>query len=151
MQLTLYTDYSLRALIFLELNREKTCTISEIANYYNISRNHLVKVIHNLSQKGYIHSTRGKGGGLSLALKASEINIGNVVRDTEPHFNVVECFDPNSNSCTVEPLCKLKPVLGIATQAFLDVLYGYTLEDVVKDSPRTNSHPLIRMPGTASK
>lgn len=150
MQLTLYTDYSLRALMFLELNRGKTCTISQIADYYDISRNHLVKVIHNLSQKGYINSTRGKGGGLSLALKASEINIGNVVRDTEPHFNVVECFDPDSHSCSVEPLCKLKPVLGKATQAFLDILLGYTLEDVIKRDQQSES-PLTQISNLAIK
>ena len=135
MQLTLYTDYSLRSLIYLEVHSGKLCTISEIAEYYQVSRNHMVKVVHNLSQKGYIRSVRGKGGGLSLALKAKDINIGDVVRDTEPHFNVVECFDPQSNSCTVEPLCRLKPILGKATNAFLSILDKYTLADMLKDSP----------------
>ncbi|MDH5545919.1 MAG: Rrf2 family transcriptional regulator [Gammaproteobacteria bacterium] len=131
MQLTLYTDYSLRTLIYLEIHGDKLSTIGEIAEFYQISRNHLVKVVHNLVLKGYIISTRGKGGGLSLSGKAIDINIADVVMDTEPHFNVVECFDAESPACTVEPVCRLKAVLGRATDAFLAELRRYTLADMV--------------------
>jgi Rrf2 family nitric oxide-sensitive transcriptional repressor len=104
----------------------------------------MVKVVHNLSQKGYIHSTRGKGGGLNLARNAKDINIGAVVRDTEPHFNVVECFDPESTSCTVEPLCRLKPILGQATVAFMSILDKHTLADMLLDRPPPEI-PLVRI------
>ena len=133
MQLTLYTDYSLRVLVYLSLNQERSATISEIADFYQISRNHLVKVVHNLSLKSYIISTRGKGGGLRLARKPQLINIGAVVRDTEPNFNIVECFsDESKNDCSVEPICKLKNILGQASINFLNTLDGYSISDILK-------------------
>ena len=135
MQLTLYTDYSLRVLVYLSLDQERSSTISEIADFYQISRNHLVKVVHNLSLKKYIISTRGKGGGLRLARKPQLINIGAVVRDTEPNFHVVECFNSEStNNCSVEPICKLKGILGQATSQFLSTLDGYAISDILEGS-----------------
>lgn len=99
MQLTLYTDYSLRVLLYLGIHKNEKATINEIADYFKISRNHLVKVVHNLAVCGYIHTVRGKGGGMSLARPAEEINIGDVVRHTEPNFHVVECFNPQTTHC----------------------------------------------------
>ncbi len=130
MQLTQYTDYSLRTLIYLGL-KDETATIGEIADFYKISKNHLVKVVHNLSLKGFIASTRGKGGGLRLAKTPDEINIGEVVRNTEPHFHVVECFNPEAQPCAVAPLCVLKSVLANATRDFLNTLSQYTLADLL--------------------
>ena len=137
MQLTLYTDYSLRVLVYLSLYENSSSTISEIADYYQISRNHLVKVVHNLSLKNYIHSTRGKGGGLRLARPAAEIGVGDVIRDTEPNFHIVECFntEPSAKICNIEPVCKLKSILGKATDSFLSILDNYSIADVVKDTP----------------
>ena len=135
MQLTLYTDYSLRVLVYLSINQERSATISEIADFYKISRNHLVKVVHNLSLKNYIISTRGKGGGLRLARKPDQINIGLVVRDTEPNFNIVECFNEESiNNCSVEPICKLKGILGQATKQFLNKLDEYAISDILSNN-----------------
>ena len=135
MQLTLYTDYSLRVLVYLSLNQDRSATISEIADFYQVSRNHLVKVVHNLSLKKYIISTRGKGGGLRLSRKPQLINIGAVVRDTEPNFHVVECFNSESpNSCSVEPLCQLKGILGKATSQFLSTLDAYAISDILNDN-----------------
>ncbi|MDH3327423.1 MAG: Rrf2 family transcriptional regulator [Gammaproteobacteria bacterium] len=131
MQLTLYTDYSLRVLIYLSLNRDRTSTISEIADFYQISRNHLVKVVHNLSLKGYINSSRGKGGGLVLAHDPKDINVGIVVRDTEPNFHIVDCFNEVTTPCSVEPLCKLKGILGAALGQFLQVLDQYNISDML--------------------
>ncbi|MDH5230717.1 MAG: Rrf2 family transcriptional regulator [Gammaproteobacteria bacterium] len=134
MQLTLYTDYSLRVLAFLAL-RETGSTISEIAQFYDISRNHLVKVVHNLSLKGFIHTTRGKSGGIRLARAANEINIADVVRNTEPNFNIVECFSDDAKTCTIEPICRLKSVLGKATDEFIGKLEQYSLDDIVRKEP----------------
>ena len=131
MQLTLYTDYSLRVLVYLMLMKDKPVTITEIAEYYNVSRNHLVKIVHNLGLLGYISTMRGKGGGMTLAMPPEEINIGDVVRNVEPNFNIVECFSEESPSCKIEPVCKLKRVLHSASQAFLHELDSYTLKDVL--------------------
>ena len=141
MQLTLYSDYSLRVLVYLSLHEEESSTISEIADFYQISRNHLVKVVHNLSLKNYINSTRGKGGGLKLARSPAEIVVGKVIRDTEPNFDVVECFsqDPNTKVCNIESICKLKSMLGKAMDSFLVTLDEFTIADVIKDIPRDAS------------
>jgi Rrf2 family nitric oxide-sensitive transcriptional repressor len=139
MQLTLYTDYSLRVLIYLGLKRDRLATVSEIAASYGISRNHLVKVVHNLSSLGYIHSTRGKGGGLSLARAPAQINLGDVVRHTEMNFDIVECFDGKNLNCPITSVCRLKNVLGEASRAFLGVLDSYTLADVLKNEQRLSA------------
>lgn len=131
MQLTLYTDYSLRVLIYLGVRPGRQVTISEIAQSYKISRNHLVKVVHNLGNMGYIATTRGRGGGMVLALAPESVNIGEVVRKTEPDFDLVECFDKETNTCPISPACALIKALKVARSAFLDVLDKYTLADVV--------------------
>src|SRR4051812_5945520 len=99
MRLTLYTDYSLRVLLYLVLDRGRTATISEIASSYGISRNHLVKVVNNLVRLGYVSSTRGRSGGLRLSGEPSAVSIGEVVRRTEHDFQLVECFEPETNTC----------------------------------------------------
>ncbi len=139
MQLTMYTDYSLRVLIYLGLQRDRLSTVSEIAGSYGISRNHLVKVVHNLSSLGFIHSTRGKGGGLSLARAPEQINIGDVVRNTEANFDIVECFDGKQRNCPITTVCRLKGVLSDAANAFLGVLDGYTLADVLKNEQKLSA------------
>lgn len=132
MQLTLYTDYSLRVLVYLSLHQENTVTISQISEFYQISRNHLVKVVHNLSLKKHIISSRGKGGGLRLAKHPNLINVGSVVRDTEPNFHIAECFnEDNTNSCSVEPICQLKGMLKQANNQFLAVLDKYSIADII--------------------
>ena len=132
MQLTLYSDYALRTLIYLAL-WDDSATISEIADQYQISRNHLVKVVHNLGKLGYITTVRGRHGGLRLAMPPDRINIGEVVRKTEPNFNLVECFDRQNNQCVITPACRLKGVLGEALRAFTTVLDQYTLADMTSN------------------
>ncbi len=134
MQLTLYTDYSLRVLIYLGTHPGHRATITEIAQSYGISRNHLVKVVHNLATVGYINTTRGRSGGMELALAPELINIGEVVRKTEPDFNLVECFNEVSNSCPISPACALIKALRRANSAFFEVLDQYTLATVVANA-----------------
>ncbi len=131
MQLTIYTDYSLRVLIYLGVHREKRVTISEIAKAYNISRNHLVKVVHQLSHNGWITTIRGKNGGMHLAFPPEQINIGTIIRQTEPHMNLLECFDKDNNNCSISPACSLKRVLYQARRAFMEVLDQQTLADIL--------------------
>lgn len=134
MQLTLYTDYSLRVLIYLGMRPEQQATITEIADSYGVSRNHLVKVVHNLANLGYIKTTRGRGGGMLLAYRPEQINIGEVVKKTEPNFNLVECFDKENNTCPIAPGCALIKALKAARSSFLEVLNQYTLADVVANA-----------------
>ena len=133
MHLTHYTDYSLRTLIFLSLHPEEKLSIQEIADFFEISKDHLVKVVHNLSRLGYIESLRGRHGGIRLAGKPEDINIGEVVRNVEPHFHLVDCFNSEAHFCKVTPICKLKHVLEEALEQFASVLDQYTLKDMVTD------------------
>ena len=134
MQLTLHTDYSLRILIYLTfLDEDETATINQIVQQYEISRGHVMKVVHHLSKKGYLTSIRGKGGGIKLSRPAEDINIGNVVRDMEANFYVAECLNPVSTSCKIKKDCTLIPVLYEAKDKFLSVFDKYTLQDVVKN------------------
>ena len=134
MQLTLYSDYSLRVLIYLGTRSpEETATITNIADAFGISRNHLVKVVHNLSQLGFITTARGKRGGMRLSRSAEMINLGDVVRHTEGNFDIVECFNSTSNTCPISPLCKLKGVIHEAYRGFISVLDQYTLADILKN------------------
>ena len=136
MKMTKYSDYSLRALIYLGLNRHRRCTIREIADAYGISENHMMKLIHQLGQEGFIRTTRGKNGGLELAMPASEINLGAVIRVTEGNFQLVECFaGREQNTCPIAGPCRLTGVLEEGLQAFFDVLDQYTLEDMLKPAP----------------
>lgn len=142
MQLTLYTDYSLRVLVYLGLRPGEQATINELAEAYGISRNHLVKVVHHLGQTGYVHTMRGKSGGMRLGKPVDEIIIGEVVRQTEPHMNLLECFEEETNTCPITAACALKHALYQARKAFIDVLDCYTLADVLGN--RVSLEDLLR-------
>ncbi|MEK5528823.1 Rrf2 family transcriptional regulator [Viridibacillus sp. FSL R5-0468] len=130
MRLTLYTDYSLRVLLYLGAkNIEDLSTIKEISDAYGISKNHLMKVTHELGKLGYIETVRGRGGGIRLALKPKDIVIGKLVRQTEEDFYLVDCFNPESVGCIISPVCSLKGALNKALHAYITVLDTYTLDD----------------------
>lgn len=139
MRLTLYTDYSLRVLIYLSGRENEIVTVSEVAEFYNISHNHLVKVVHNLGLSGYVLTTKGRNGGLKLAHPAKKIVVGDVVRSTEPDFDLLECFNPATDKCVISRSCGLKSVIANAQVEFLNVLNKYTLADIAKESMKTNS------------
>lgn len=141
MHITRYTDYSLRVLIYLAVKGEDLATISDIASSYDISRNHLMKVVHQLNLNGYIETVRGKHGGMRLRLSPDEINIGSLVRHTEQDLTLVECFAPN-NQCAISPACGLRSVFGEALQGFMKVLDGYTLADIL---PAAQKPHLVRL------
>ncbi len=133
MQLTAYTDYALRVLMYLAVHDDRLATIAEMASVYNISKNHLMKIVHQLGQEGFIETVRGRGGGLRLGQSPEQVALGQVVRKMEPHFNLVECFDPAANRCPITPECHLFAVLETARDAFLAVLDRYTLADLIQD------------------
>lgn len=131
MRLTAYTDYSLRVLIRLALEPDELATIAEIAAVYDISEHHLMKVVHELGRAGYVETLRGRGGGLRLARRPAQINVGEVVRRMEPDFALAVCFR-ESEHCAIESSCSLNRVLEEALDAFMQVLNAYTLADLVK-------------------
>jgi Rrf2 family nitric oxide-sensitive transcriptional repressor len=135
MQLTRFTDFSLRVLIHLGSDPETQATVAALAAEHGISRHHLTHVVHQLGIKGYIETTRGKGGGFRLARRPELIRIGDVVRDMEPGFELAECFRPGDSGCRLMPACALKPVLAEAGRAFLATLDRYTLADLLPTQP----------------
>lgn len=139
MRLTSFTDYTLRVLMYLALEPDRLATIQEVAQAYGISENHLMKVVHHLARSGTVESVRGKGGGIRLALPASKIRIGQVVRDAEGDSPIVECFS-DSDRCRITPECKLTGVLARAFRALYESLDRYTLADLVE-----KRQPLIRL------
>lgn len=135
MRITRYTDYSLRVLMYVALKGEVRSTISEIAGHYAISRNHLMKITHDLTRRGYLQAIRGKHGGLLLKGRPEEINLGRLIRDTEQDFTLVDCFNSDSQ-CILTPACRLSVVLSEALDAFFQVLDGYTLGDLLESGWR---------------
>lgn len=144
MKLTRFTDYSLRVLIYLGLKNDGRVTIKEISEAYNISRNHLMKVVSLLTRMGYVDARRGPGGGIALARPAADIVIADVVRDMEDDLNLVECFC-EEGSCIIKPVCELKSALSQALAAYLQTLERYTLQDLLR--PRGKLVHVLGMTG----
>lgn len=136
MRLTSYTDYALRTLMYLAVNRDQIATIQDIADLHDISKNHLTKVVHHLGQLGLVTTVRGRNGGLKLGREPAEVNIGAVVRLTETDFYMAECFHRENNRCVYASACLLEDVLGEATAAYLKVLDAVTLQDLVQKNRR---------------
>ncbi|RDB44257.1 Rrf2 family transcriptional regulator [Halomonas sp. DQ26W] len=130
MHLTRYTDFALRVLIYLAVKGEERATIHEIAVSFGVSRNHLMKVVQDLSHRGYIVTIRGKNGGMLLNRPPESISLGGLVRDTEHELGLVECFR-DANECVITPACRLTLILNEAMAAFMTVLDGYTLADML--------------------
>ncbi|MES2316448.1 MAG: Rrf2 family transcriptional regulator [Pseudomonadota bacterium] len=150
MRLTAYTDYSLRTLMFLALDREQSATIQEIADAHGIAKNHLTKVVHQLGMLGYVTTTRGRNGGLRLAREPAQINIGEVVRQTENDFYMASCFDQLAQQCIYSDACALQGALARATTAFLTVLDGVNLEQMMVREARTLEATTSRRPQTVA-
>lgn len=144
LRLTVYTDYSLRLLMYLALKDGGLATIAEVAESYGVSKNHLTKVAHQLGVAGYVATMRGRGGGLRLAKPAQAIGLGEVVRHTEPDMALVPCFKPINAPCPIWRCCVLRKALEKARSAFIDVLDAYTLSDLVQ--PRTPLRALLSIP-----
>lgn len=126
MRLTLYTDYAMRVLMYLGAHDDRLCSIAEVARGYGISQNHLMKVVNALVRIGYVESVRGRNGGIRLGRPAGEIVIGEVARQTEDGFQLLNCGD-----CVAAPACGLTGILQQAVDAFLAVLDRYTVADLL--------------------
>lgn len=149
MRLTTYSDFALRTLMYLAVVPADgmLANISDIAGSYHISKSHLTKVVHQLGKLGYIESIRGKGGGIRLAKNPEDINLGALIRQIEPDFELVECFGqsapPKSDliyqeviGCVISPECQLKRVFSEALKAFIGVLDQYSLADIVRNDAK---------------
>lgn len=132
MRLTVYSDYALRLMMYLAVRTDKLSTIPEVAKAYNISANHLMKVVNKLGQAGYIETVRGRGGGMRLGRAAAAIGIGELIRFTEPGMDIVPCLEDNGKTCTLLRACRLKSALEKARLAFLAVLDDFTLQDLAR-------------------
>jgi len=128
MQLTRHTDFSLRVLIYLSLNKnEELVTINEISEHFDILKNHLTKVVNHLSQKGFIDTIRGKNGGLRLAKRPDKLKLGDVIEAMEMNLDIINCSKP---ICPLINNCELKNILNEAKYSFLKTLNNYTLADL---------------------
>lgn len=151
MQLTRFTDYSLRTLICLGLHPERLMTIGEIAQEYRISQAHLKKVVHQLGLRGYIETVRGRTGGIRLGRSPESINLAAVVRDTEENMEIAECFGDNQ-SCSLLPSCALKSVFAEARKSFLTTLEAYRLSDLLRGKVPANGVAVAQLsPKMATK
>lgn len=146
MRLTLHTDYALRVLMYAGVRADALSTIPEIVERFDISKGHVMKVVHRLGQLGYIDTIRGKRGGIRLGRKAEQINVGAVVRDMERELGVLGCLQGSEGYCRIEGCCVLRRALRDATNAFLATLDRYTLADLMK--PRRTLTDLLEVNAT---
>lgn len=130
MQLTAFTDYALRTLMYAGL-KDRLITIQEVAETYDISRNHLMKIVQFLGEEGLLENRRGKNGGFRLAADPAAVNLGHLIRRTEGNLYLVDCFNEEAPACRIRRSCKLQSVLADALEAFFSVLDGYTLADLL--------------------
>lgn len=144
MNIKRFTDYSLRVLIYLALKQNKLVTIKEVADCYQISKNHLMKVVQDLNNKGFIIATRGNNGGIKLSRAPEHINVGELVRMIEQDSTLVECFGPD-NQCVITPACQLKEILAEALDGFFTCLEQYTLADLLGENQRTELKTLLSL------
>lgn len=134
MRLTAYTDYTLRTLMYLGVNRDRLVKIQDIADLHGISKNHLMKIIYQLGVAGFVETVRGRNGGIRLKADPKNINIGDLIRSTETDFFMVECFDRINNKCPLTSSCLLKTLLRRATDAYLAILDSATLDELIVES-----------------
>ena len=139
MKLTAFTAYSLRVLIYLAAAPAQRPTIAQISTAFDVKENHLMKVVHHLVKCGWVETVRGKGGGLTLAMPATAISVGLVVRGAEGAVLPATCFAPGQSNCTIVSCCGLKGVLGEAVNAFYAVLDRYTLADITQNPAQLSS------------
>ncbi|MBP8306404.1 MAG: Rrf2 family transcriptional regulator [Burkholderiaceae bacterium] len=144
MRLSDYTDYTLRVLMYCATHPDRLVTIAEIADRHQVSKNHLMKIVNSLARQGVLDTTRGRGGGLRLLKPPGAIRVGDVVREAETDFRLVECFDPGSDTCTLTPDCRLKGVLGMALKAYFAELDSVTLADIAGPPGRASVRPASR-------
>ncbi len=142
MRLNVQTDYALRLLMHVAVNTDRLCTIADVSEHFNISKNHLMKVALTCRKAGWINAERGRGGGLTLAVAPQSIRLGTVIESMESAA-LVECLQEGGGNCIVTPVCRLKGVLNEALNAFFAVLNKYSLADLVEGN--RGLHQILNM------
>lgn len=137
--------------MYLAAQPDRLCNAREIAEHYGISRNHLVKVLHRLSQLGYITSSKGKGGGIKLAQNAHKLKIGDLVQQLEPNMHLAECFDRDTNTCRIIDFCQMRHFLADGNKAFIAALNKHTLADAARNTSLFLTKPATRREAIKSK
>lgn len=130
MRLTQFSDYAIRLLMTFALADGVPVTVASAAAQLRVSRNHLVKVAHILVRNGILTGTRGRSGGLTLRRRAEDIRLGELLRITEPDFNLAECFS-SPGTCALDRICRLPSYLHDAERAFVGELNKHTLADII--------------------
>jgi Rrf2 family nitric oxide-sensitive transcriptional repressor len=143
MQLTLFTDYALRMLMYLGLAGDRLVPIAEVAEKFDVSSHYMLKVAQELARLGYIDAIRGRNGGVRLAREPARINLGDLVRKTEPEASVLDCVGNDHVDCAIVGACRLRRVFRDAQAAFHGVLDRYTLADVL--GPRRELRQLLQI------
>ena len=131
MYLSKFTDYSFRILIYLGRHPNELFTVDELSSILDLSTHHIKKIIYKLAKKGYILSSKGRNGGIKLVMRPKDINLGKLLEITEDNLNIVECFSYESNTCSLNGYCKLKPVINEALDSFMLKFSKYTLDDIL--------------------
>lgn len=134
MRVTKRTNIAMRVLMFCAAHPDRLVTKSEIAERCNASENHLAQVINQLAQLGYLHTQRGRNGGLALGRPATEIAIGDIFRALEAPVPLAECFADVDNTCPLKDACRLRTALNEASNAFYATLDPITLDSLVCDN-----------------
>ncbi|MEE9376082.1 MAG: Rrf2 family transcriptional regulator [Rhizobiaceae bacterium] len=133
MKLTSYTNYALRSLQLAALRSPNLIRVDDVVSIHQLSRPHIVKIIHELGKAGYLETVRGRNGGFRLAMPAKDIIVGDIVRITEGPMDVVECFNPETNTCPLIGICKLSKAMMKAAAAFMEVLDDLTIADIASN------------------
>ena len=131
MTLSKFSDYAFRILILLGNNPDITFTVDSISEALGLSNHHIKKIVYKLATKGYVDSSKGRNGGLRLGMNPADINLGELLKITEDNLNIVECFSKDGNTCSISSSCKLKGLIGVALNSFMNVFHQYTLADVL--------------------
>lgn len=133
MKLTSYTNYAMRCLQLATLKHPELVRVDDVVLIHDVSRPHIVKVVHELGKAGYLETIRGRSGGFRLARPAENIIVGDVVRLTEGSMDIVECFNPDTNTCPFIGICKLSKKIQEATNAFMEILDDVTVADIASN------------------
>ena len=150
MRLATFTDFGLRVLMRLAGTPDEPLTTARIAQEFRIPYNHLTKVVQDLARYGFVATQRGAGGGIRLARPAEMITLGEVVRCLEERYDMVECFRADGGACLLNPLCRLKPQLASAREAFLAELDKTSVAECAYPGPLSDGSKRVLVPDTRS-
>ncbi len=135
MRLTLQTDFAIRVLVYVAVNKEGRSTIHDLAKRYGISENHLMKVVNKLTKLGFLGAVRGRTGGLKMNPDTLDLPLGDLIKAIEIDLAMVPCFK-DSDTCVIRKACVFRTAIEEAQDAFFDSLNRYTFAHLVEPEQR---------------